>query len=230
MKILIIIRGENQRYRNGPGQTGYSGLIKATDCVDNWNITLFNDLKNNGIDYDVIFITYLSPILEELVQKVRPIKVITDGPGMQAGHLKTTANLLIQEKGYDRVVILRFDFQYRIRITKWPKWDKTGIILASKDVGWETNKCYHDLVFIADLTHAKQFYDAIHAAMVGEEYHNMIGSYLYHNKIPFELMYDHGYHMINHPLYALKHFDAEPDTDNPDPGIIIKYFNAPKEE
>ena len=216
MKVLIIFRGENQRYRNAPDQPGYSGLIKSIDCVANWNATLFNDLKENGIDYDVMFITYSSPILAELIDKVRPIKTITDGPVKQAGHLKTAAAIMMQEKGnYDRIVILRFDFQYRIKITKWPKWDRAGIILASKDIGWENNKCYHDIVFIVDSSDAEKMYAAIHHAMVGEDYHNKIGFYLYHNNIPFELMYENGYHMINHPLYALKHFDKEPDLENP---------------
>ncbi len=226
MKLLLIFRGENQRYRNGSHQPGYTGLIKATDCLENWNATLFNDLKSNNIDYDVVFITYDSPILQELVDKIKPIKVITDGPPKQPGHLITASNLMLQEKGnYDRIVILRFDIQYRFKITQWPKWDKTGVFMVSKDVNWLNNKCYHDFLFIVDSPFVEHLCNAIKDAIVGEDYHNRIGSYLYHNNIPFELMYQHGYHLLDHPLYALKHFDAEPDLENPDPGIIITTFD-----
>jgi hypothetical protein len=225
MKVLFILVGENQRHRNAPNQPGYAGIINSTDCVDNWNATLFEDLKSNGIEYDVIFKTYQSPILEELTRRVSPVRVITDGPPRQIGHLKTAASLLLQEKNnYDRFIITRFDFQYRIKITKWPKWDHTGIILASRDVGWDANKCYHDILFVVDSCCVEKLNDAIEDATAGGEYNNRVGSYLYHNKIPFELMYEHGYHILNHPLYALKHFDAEPDIENPAPGIIITAF------
>ena len=222
MKVLIIFRGENQRYRNGPGQEGYSGIINSTDCVANWNATLFDDMKKNGIDYDVMFITYPSPILEELVEKVKPVRVITDSPGQQIGHLTTASKILEQQKGnYDRMIVLRFDFQYRIVITRWPKWGSKGIILASRDVGWNQNECYHDIVFVVDSDSVDKFNEAVRSAMVDGSYRNEIGQYLYRKGVPFELMYEDGYHMINHPLYALKHFDAEPDVDHPAPGTII---------
>lgn len=227
IKVLFIFVGENQRSRNAPNQPGYDGIINSTDCVDNWNATLFGDLKSNGIEYDVIFKTYQSPILEELTRRVSPIRVITDGQPRQIGHLKAAADLLLQEKhNYDRFIITRFDFQYRIKITKWPQWGHTGIVLVSRDVGWDANKCYHDILFIADSCCAEKLHDAIEDATVGGEYNNKIGSYLYHNKIPFGLMYEHGYHILNHPLYALKHFDAEPDIENPVPGIIITVFKG----
>jgi hypothetical protein len=225
MRVLFIFVGENQRYRNAPNQPGYAGIINSTDCIDNWKAALFDDLKSNNIGYDVIFKTYQSPILEELNRRIAPIKVITDGAPRQVGHLKTAAKLLLQEKNnYDRFIITRFDFQYRIKITKWPKWDHKGIILVSRDVGWDTNKCYHDIMFITDSCDVEKLHDAIEDATTCGEYNNKIGSYLYHNKIPFEVMYEHGYHILNHPLYALKHFDTEPDLGNPDPGIIIKIF------
>jgi len=221
MKLLLIFRGENQRYRNG-----YTGLIKATECLDNWNTTLFDDLKINNIDYDVMFITYESPILQELIEKIKPVKVITDGPPKQAGHLITASNLMLQQKhNYDRIVVLRYDIQYRFKITQWPKWSNTGIFIVSKDVNWHNNKCYHDFLFIVDSPYVDHLCNAIKDAMDGEDYHNRIGSYLYHNNIPFELMYQHGYHLVNHPLYALKHFEAEPDIENPYPCIIITTFD-----
>lgn len=225
MKVLLIFRGENQRYRNSPHQPGYSGLIKATDCIYNWKYTLFDDLRNSAIDFDSIFVTYESPILQNLIDEIRPIRVITDGPPAQIGHLKTISDLLLEEKSnYDRIVILRFDLQYRIRITKWPKWDKTGVFLASRDVNWDQNRCYHDFLFMVDSHAVKHLSDAILDAITGDVYHNKIGSYLYHNNIPFELMHQHGYHLLDHPLYALKHFEAEPELENPSPGIIIKTF------
>ena len=222
MKVLFIFRGENQRRRNGPGQTGYDGIINATDCVANWKATLFDDLRSNNIDYDVAFITYPSPILGELVEKVRPIKVITNGPVQQIGHLTTACQIAEQEKQhYDRVVILRFDFQYRLPITKWPKWDSKGIILANKDVYWNQNKCYHDIVFITDTSCLEVFIEAVKNSMVDGMYRNKIGQYMYHHKVPFNLMYEDGYHMIGHPLYALKHFEKDPDLEHPDPGAVV---------
>lgn len=225
MKILIIFRGENQRYRNAPDQPGYSGIINSTDCVDNWNATLFEDLKNNNIDYDVIFITYQSPILDELISRVKPKDVILDGPGNQIGHLTTACKILENQVSlYDKIVILRFDFQYRLKITEWPKWNCQGNILANRDVGWVNNKCYHDLVFITDVVGASDFIGAVKYATSTGVYHNQIGFYLHQNKLPFEIMYENGYHMIKHPLYALKHFDAEPDLDHPFSGEVITKF------
>lgn len=222
MKILLAFKGENSRHRRGPGQAGYDGLIQATECLANWDATLFGDLRASGIEHDVAFVTYESPILADLVTRVKPKFVVTDGPPMQAGHLMTIAGMM---DDYDRVVVMRFDFQYRIPITKWPKWGGSGMLLASRDVGWDMNKCYHDVVFVVDKGSFGDFNSAIDNAIVDGEYHNMIGSWFYHNKRPHRLMYQHGYHMLNHPLYALKHFDAEPDLANPDPGTIIHTFD-----
>lgn len=226
MKLLLAFKGENSRYRRGPGQEGYDGPIHATECVPNWNATLFDDLRSAKLDFDVAFITYESPILAELVDAVRPVAVVTSGPPRQAGHLMTIAGMM---DGYDRVVIMRFDFQYRIPITKWPKWQRNGALLSSRDVGWERNKCYHDVVFVVDECSFGDFNGAIDHAIVDGEYHNRIGSWFYHSGLPYEVMYQHGYHMINHPLYALKHFDREPDLANPDPGIIVQRFESNQE-
>jgi hypothetical protein len=226
-KVLLVFKGQNQRHRHD-----YDGVISATECLDNWNATLFDDLRANGVPFDTALVTYGSPILNELVQKIQPSIVIADGYSDQMGNMLRVADLMIEQReAYGRFVILRFDFQYRIRITKWNKWDHDGIILANKDVGWNTGKNFHDLVFIIDNRSVEHFKRGVESCIcpVTGRYNNMIGHYLYHNGVRFELMYEHGYNMVKHPLYAYKYLDDEPDLENPNPGTIVVHASQFKD-
>lgn len=64
MRACVIFRGENLRYIHG--------VANALDCVDNWKKTIIDI-----IGCDIVFITYNSPILEQLIEKLKPVYVQT---------------------------------------------------------------------------------------------------------------------------------------------------------
>jgi hypothetical protein len=113
---------------------------------------------------------------------------------------------------YDRFIILRCDFRYNIRITEWPKWNESGIILVNKDVHWPTKKFYADVLFIVDTNSIDSFKLAFYNSLNEPGIHGL-GKYLYNNSIPFHLMYEEYYHMNHHPIHSLASLDDEPNLE-----------------
>lgn len=207
MRILIIFRGWNVRVRDGVPQN-------ALNCVDNWNNAIFNNLKDNNIDYDIAFFTYTTPTLDELVNKMKPVKVVKEGYTDQYGCLEAATQYMLDHKeAYDRVLLLRFDFKYRIRVTQWKKWDEKGIILVNRDVHWlmPSRRYGADIVFIVDQDSIETFYKAIrHPRRL---HAHTVATYLDAHKIPFHFMYDTYHHMTTNPLHAHDQFESEPNLD-----------------
>jgi len=117
------------------------------------------------------------------------------------------------ENNYDRFVILRCDFTYRIPIILWPKWNNTGIIVVNRDVHWPSKKLYADVLFICDSSSIYNFENAVLSIKDHKTLHEL-PKYLYDNNIQFTLMYDEYYHMNAHPLHILE------TTHNNDPTHI----------
>ncbi len=67
MKLCIIFRGETVRPN-----------VRLDKNIENWNATIFNDLKNNNhiTSYHIAFITYDSNMIEYLKSEVNPDEVI----------------------------------------------------------------------------------------------------------------------------------------------------------
>lgn len=215
MKILIIFRGLNVRIRDGVPQS-------ALNCINNWNNSIFNDLKENDINYDIALYTYDSPILNQLVDVLKPIKVVKEGYTDQYGCLDAVTNYMVEQKNnYDRVIILRYDFKYRIKITKWKKWDQKGIIVVNPDVHWlmPRRRYVADIVFIVDKESITTFYDAIRYP--GRLHAHTVGTYLFNNNIPFHFMYDQYQHMTKNPLHSHDQFEEEPDLDQEYQSFVI---------
>lgn len=190
MKNLLIFRGENERTAHG--------YMSALDCVENWK-TIFN-----SIEYDVAFLTYESPILKELCEKMCPKFLIVKPKMTQMDNIKDVANF-ISDKNYERYIISRFDLFFRMPINEWPKINETGIFLTNKDVHWPTKKYYADCLFIVDDKFKAEFIEGCFQFSDISLPHT-IGQNLYHKNKKIILMYE-GYYgtygKYKHPLYGI---------------------------
>jgi len=208
MKILYIFRGENLRDKRGPQS--------ALDCINNWRETLFL----NQLEYDIAFITYDSPILDKLVNELKPKYVDIREKISQRENMKNVMNFIKENKNYDRYVILRFDFVYKIKIINWNNWDKTGIIFTSRDVHWPKLKFIHDILFIVDKHSIDNFVIAYLAPYRDDGL--AIPHYLIQNNIPFYFIIEGYYHMhIKHPLHVILNTEKMPDLNNYEQGEEI---------
>ena len=244
-KVLIIFRGLNYRSRRvvypppplstfNPSTFNKTIWVDGLEAIDNWNETLFKNLKDNDIDYDIAFVTYPSPILEKLVNKLSPKYLFKADISEhwlynygkdQNSNFRAAVNLAGENlDNYDRFILLRFDLQYRINITKWPKWNEKGITLLGKDAHWprkpsdpgDLHHLYFDHLFIFDTDYYKYFKEAVDDM---KRFPHDIGRYLYENNIPLNIMYDDYYTLTNHPLVSYLKWEENPDLNNPFPGI-----------
>lgn len=202
MKICIIFRGENVRPN-----------VKLDKNIENWNSTIFNDLKNNNriTSHYIAFITYESDMLDYLISNINPNEVIlypyrNNDDGQSQIHNFDKVNNYIQKNknAFDRFVILRFDIIYNIPITQWNCWDSYGIILPSKDITWNSTLLYNDIIFIIDKDY-DIFNEAVKYMMnlnnvpkhLRYSHHDStphnIGQFLYFNKYNIILMYEMEY-------------------------------------
>lgn len=202
-KILLIYRGLNYRQRSN---SGIEYAINSLNAIDNWKKTIYEDLKENNIQYDICFITYSSNILEELVDKINPKYLIVDGGyNNQIENFIEVKNIMLKLRDeYDRFVIFRYDYQYKYKITKWPKWDERGIIITNRD---PVGGLFSDLLFVVDSSHTEYFSDAVDNITM---WPHQIGKYLAENNIPFHMMYDDCYGQLNHPLYTYLTIEKDP--------------------
>lgn len=209
MRVCIIFRGENVR-----DSTPTRNYIDAIMCWDNWKKTIYDDLINNGNECDIAFVTYPSKILQNVKDIINPKYITINNKINQTTNFKDILSFMRNHKNeYDRFVILRCDFRYRFDITKWPKWDENGIILANRDVHWPSQKLYADTVFIVDSNFVDIFSKAFYEDIFGDTIHGL-GRFLYNNNISFSLMYEDYYHMNIHPLHALASLENEHDINN----------------
>ena len=213
-KLCIIFRGENLRQN-----------VNTDLNIINWNKTIFDDLKKNKYEYDIVFITYNTLILDNLICKLKPKNVELypqqiycpeeSYKGQMYHFNKVNDFMLLHKNKYSRFIILRFDIVYNIPITLWNNWNKNGIILPSKDVSYYTTKLYNDIIFIVDNDYINIFNDAFKYALnidntpinkrishhPGMPHH--IGQYLELQRDPhIYLIYDAVIDGVqNHPLY-----------------------------
>lgn len=210
MNICIILRGENIRYPVIDRK-----YIDILQCWNNIKKTIYDDLIQNNYNCDFAFVTYPSEIIEKIQETIKPKYMILNEKISQIHNFNDVISFMKEhEKNYDKFVILRCDFTYRIPITKWPKWDEKGIIIVNKDVHWNTMKLYSDILFICDSNYIDIFYDAYNLEIFNGTLHSFGKNLLNMNK-PFHLMYDDYYHMNNHPLHCLASQEEEPDINNP---------------
>jgi hypothetical protein len=212
MKVLLIFRGENVRASHNDSRRRYTDALLSWN---NWKTTLINDLEINNHVVDIAFVTYQSKIIEEIRQIINPKYIeLMEQSTQRANFTKVIEFIDIHKNEYDRVVIMRCDFDYRYSITNWPKWNERGIILVNKDVNWPSRKFYADVLFIVDKGYFN-FFKAAYYGGVHEDSIHALGRYLYENKIPFYLMYEDYYHMNDHPLHSLSTLEEKPDLNNP---------------
>lgn len=210
MKLCIIFRGEHTRDKYG--------YTDALHCLHNWRLTILNNST------DIVFITYPSPVLEKLVREMNPIHVQTFGYDNQHSNAAFAINWMKEhETEYDRFLLLRFDFMYRLRIDKWPCWDKKGIIIVNKDIHWPSVGLYADMVFIIDRGWVDKFRCAFMDSSPFCLHH--IGRALNDNKVPFHLMYNDYYVATSHPLHAWHPIEKEPNLDVIYEGVKVQSVN-----
>lgn len=211
MRVCVIVRGDCAR----PSMNDRK-YVDAIMCWTNWKQTIIDDLEKAGDTCEFAFITYPCEIIEQIRQDLKPAFIELRE---QITQIENFANVLSfmekQSKRFDRFVIIRCDFKYRIPITKWPKWDKSGIFIVNRDVNWPTNQLYADTLFIVDSCTIDIFTNAFYSNIYCNTIHGL-GGYLYQNNLPFHLLYDGYYNMDAHPLFALASFETEElDIDNP---------------
>jgi hypothetical protein len=213
MRVCLIFRGENVREKH-PNDTNRK-YIDILMCWNNIQKTMIDDLRNQGHYCDIAFVTYPTVIIEEIQTKISPNYLLLHEQINQSTNFKDVVSFMRDhQQEYDRFVILRCDFRYRIPITKWPKWQENGIFLANKDVHWPTVKLYSDILFMVDSPELGVFSTAFEGSR-GATIHGL-GQYLYNHHHPFHLLYEDYYHMDKHPLHAFASIEQEePDLDNP---------------
>lgn len=204
MKLCFIFRGDN--LRNDSVQKS-----NALNNFSNWQETLFANLDRD--EYDIVFITYESEILEDLKKLMNP-DYISLNPRLTSNHnMKNVGDYIIENQSkYDRFIICRFDVLYKIPILKWNKWNEFGIILTNRDVHWYDQFLYADCLFIIDSGFSQIFYDAILYCYNRPTLAHEVGEYLIKNNIKFHTMYDGFYHNKGHPLYGRLVYD---DPESP---------------
>jgi len=215
-KICILFRGEHQRE-----------YIKYTNAIDNYSNFknyIFDDLQDKYI-VDIVFVTYQTNVLCNLIDIVNPNKVIIcdEMDHTQINNFKQVNHFIQNNRDiYDRFVILRFDILYKIKITEWPLWFSSGIIVPNKDDTFSQTLFCNDIVFIIDNTDANLHHInnavnyMIHIDNIDNDkklsHHpampHHIGQYFNLNNIPLNYMYDMCANTtdINHPLYIFQRY------------------------
>jgi hypothetical protein len=213
MKLCILFRGENERIHP------VRGYMNPCFNINNWDTTLFNDLKAAGHTYDIVFHTYNSNCLEMLTSLLVP-KYIEINPSVsQVTNCKLVADWISAYKdAYDRFIILRFDILYRIKITEWPKWNEHGLFIVNREKHWLDERLGTDFVFIADKDSVEDLAAALRYTR--RQAHQVL-QYFYINDIPFHLMYNEIYLIDNHPLYLIVGLEPPPDFSKPFEGVPI---------
>jgi len=193
-KLCIIFRGLNWRRRP-------EGLVDPMPFVGNWQQYIFSDLDKHGITYDTVFITYPSQVLEDLCYLIEPKIVITEGYDSQMSNLRFVADWMAEHRfEYNKFIILRFDFWYKIPITQWPLFEEDGFILINKDVSWEQTFYISDFLFQIGSESVQSFKHIINKPIwIPHE----IGACLKLEGTPHKYMYkDYYYYSKDHPMYS----------------------------
>jgi hypothetical protein len=202
MKICIIFRGEH--IRNNDLKNKGRNYVDILLCWNNLKYSIYNDIINNNNECDIALITYDSYMIEQIKNIINPKYIVLNTQINQTTNFNNVITFIDNHKNnYDRFVIIRCDIIYRIPITKWNNWDKTGIILVNKDVHWPKQKLYSDILFIVDSNYIDIFKNAYYLSIVGTDHIHKLGYYLYINNISFYLIYDDYYHNGFHPLFSM---------------------------
>lgn len=146
MKYLFIYRGDNMRPEQ-PGRT-YIDLLMNWD---NHQKVFYEDCIKNGHTYDIAFVTYNTSVLKDIIDKVNP-KILMLNPKInQIENFKDVIELMLEKQNkYDRFVVIRSDFSYKLPLSKWPKIEQRGIFFINKDAHWINHHFYSEILFIFD--------------------------------------------------------------------------------
>lgn len=195
MKICILFRGENIRFSRG--------TMNSLDNISNWNKYLYESLTSQGHSVDTTLVTYETGIIEALSHALNIRDVILEPKISQVENMKHLVNYMKTNKdNYDRFIVLRFDFIYRIPIIEWPNWNESGILLTNRDEHWCRSRLYHDGIFVVDSHMVDIFNYSVHQLPPGRLPHDC-GLFFHNNDIPFYLMYNEFFTFAKNPLYAL---------------------------
>jgi len=210
MRVCVIFRGQNVRE-----ETSTRRYVDALMCWENWKASIIEDLRKNGDSVDIVFITYDSPIINQILEIIKPV-CMSCSPciSQQQNFTDVLQYIKTNEMQYDRFIILRCDVVYKNYITKWPKWDYKGFILVNRDVHYPTRRLYADIIFIIDNIVISKLPLIEHLIYYHGTIHNF-GRALEAKNIEFALMYDGYYHMDNHPIHAIASINEMPSLDKP---------------
>jgi hypothetical protein len=213
MKVCLLFRGENERLHP------LRGYMNSCYNLDNWSKTLFDDVRNAGYTYDIVFHTYKSNCLEMLTSLLLPKYVEIHPSISQVTNCKLVADWISEHKEeYDRFVILRFDILYRLKITEWPKWNERGVFIVNRNIHWLDERLGADFIFIADRDSVESLVAALRYTR--RQAHQVL-QYFYINDIPFHLMYNEVYAIENNPLSLVVGLEPPPDFSKKFEGVSI---------
>jgi hypothetical protein len=209
MKVCIIFRGETIR--------DYPKAINTFDNVENIKTYILDDLQDNEIEYEIVFVTYENEILSKFQQfyGVKEENIMHCEYISQVDNFNEVNKYVQKNKNqYDRFIILRFDIIYKIKITKWNNFYNNGIIVPNRDKTYDSTLFCNDLIFIIDNTYVDIFNGAVEH-MTSVKYNmnkclhypsmpHYIGRYLVTNNLPIIYMYEEKYCAYDHPIYAFQ--------------------------
>jgi hypothetical protein len=209
MKVCIIFRGETIR--------DYIKAINTFDNVENIKTNILDDLQENGIEYEIVFVTYENEILSKFQQfyGVKEENIIYCEYISQEDNFNEVNKYIQKNKNqYDRFIILRFDIIYKIKITKWNNFYNNGITVPNRDSTYDSTLFCNDIIFIVDNSYVDIFNGAVEHMMSVKynmnkclHYTSMphyIGRYLVTNNLPIIYMYEEKYCGFDNPIYAFQ--------------------------
>lgn len=227
MKYLFIYRDDNMI----PEENGRTYM----DLLLNWeNHTkvFYEDTISQGHSFDIALVTYHSPILKKIIDIIKPKILILNNKINQIENFKNVIELMKEkQEKYDRFIITKCDFSYKLPLSKWPKIEKRGIFFINKDAHWLSHHFYSDSIFIFDNLFI-DIVDVYFKKMINTQ--RFSGSLHGFTKAVYEnhdiiCICDDYYHILEHPICQLSSIEGVADINNPLPANSIenvKQYNS----
>jgi hypothetical protein len=139
--------------------------------VENIKTNILDDLQENGIEYEIVFVTYENEILSKFQQfyNIKEENIIickytdrVDYVCCQIDNFYEVSKYIKTNKNqYDRFIILRFDIIYKIKITKWNNFYSNGIIVPNREPTYDRTLFCNDVIFIVDNPYVEIFHNSV---------------------------------------------------------------------
>lgn len=228
MKILLLFRG------------GYRGsyYVNTRQICNSIINKIIKPLENNGIEYDVMFQTYIFQDLDIFKEYLKPIEVYTSPGSGQLYNFKLCMTKIkeVYDK-YDYVIILRFELIYKTDIIQWNFFKNEGLTVPYKEASvelWDQTRngrdhgFYSDLIFILSKSHCLDFCENViktEDKAYGIDRHTTLHNIpmMFQDIVPIHTMID-GFHSCYDTFFIITHHALELCTSSMDD--IINYYGV----